>query len=414
MTRIQPYSKPPILQPKDPGTALNFAGGWSLTNRFRLFAALGAYALQSQWGHAGDHVDYGFEFYKEEDGRIQVETHTLYFEKKITEAVDAKGEFVYDGISGATPTGLPPKPGSQEVPLAPMHETRYAGNLAFDCRWGRHLLSPQIAYSTESDYQSIGISLNDAIDFNSKNTTLRLGVAHNFDQVLDFFHADPNIPRTWQDKDSTEGIVGISQLLDPKTVLTADFTYGRESGYLNDPYRQVLFRGWLAFGPNFYIGGPEARPTERTKEVFQTTLTHFFDRVNGSVELTYRFYHDSYDIFAQTAGLTWYQKLGDHFILEPAFRFYEQSAAYFYFPEGVAGFSALTPDPARPTYYSADYRLSHMITSTYGLQAVVIIKDWLHLNVGYSRYAMYGRDDITSASAYPKANIGTVGFQIWF
>ncbi len=414
MKRIRPHSAPlaPPLPEADP--AFDSPGRRSRTTGIQLFGTLVVYAVQSQWAHAADHVDYGFEFYKEEDGRIQVETQTAYFEKKITDAIAAKGEFVYDAISGATPTGLPPKPNSQEVPLTQMHDTRYAGNLAFDCRWGRQLLSPQIAYSTESDYESIGISLNDAIDFNQKNTTLRFGVAHNFDRVLDFVHTDPSLPRAWHDKDSTEGIVGLSQLLDPKTVFTADFTFGGESGFLDDPYREVLFRGWLAFNPNFYIGGPEARPTERTKEVFQTTLTHFFDRVNGSAELSYRFYHDSYDIFAQTAALTWYQKVGEHLILEPTFRFYEQSAAYFYYPEGVAGFSALTPDPDRPQYYSADYRLSHMITYTYGMQAVVIIKDWLQFNVGYNRYTMYGRDDLTSASAYPKANIASIGFRLWF
>lgn len=361
--------------------------------------------------HAEDHVDYRFEFYGEENGRIQVDTHTLYFEKKITDAIAAKGELVYDGISGATPNGSPPHAGFQQVPLAQMHDVRHAGSLEFDCRWGRQTLAPQIAYSKESDYESIGLSLNDAIDFNEKNTTLRFGVAHNFDKAL-----DNNSPRVYRNKDATQGLIGLTQLLDPKTVLSADFTYGSESGYLNDPYRSVLFQGWLTVIPGvpLYITYPEARPSERTKEVFQTTLTHFFDRVKGSAELSYRFHHDSYDIFSHTSAFTWHQKLGTHFILEPTFRFYEQSAAYFYSPQGVSGLSPIDEDPTRSPFYSADYRLSHMITLTYGLQASVIIKKWLQLDVGYHRYEMYGRDHVTFASAYPKANVVSAGLRIWF
>ncbi|MDB6034995.1 MAG: hypothetical protein JWM16_5333 [Verrucomicrobiales bacterium] len=361
---------------------------------------------------AEDQVGYRYEYYGEEHGRIQVDTHSVHFEKKVSDAIAAKGDLIYDGISGATPNGLPPSPGSTQVALTRLHDIRRAGDLGIDGRWGRQLLSPLVAYSRESDYESIGLSLNDAIDFNNKNTTLRLGVAHNFDRVLDF--PEGAQPRRWQNKEATEGLIGISQLLGPKTVFTADFTYGAESGFLSDPYRNVLFRGWLVFGPNFYIPHREVRPHDRTKEVFQTSLTHFFDRLDGSVEVTYRLHHDSYDVFSHTAAVAWHQKVGTHLILEPMFRFYEQSAAYFYFPEGVPGFSPADGDLTRPAVYSADYRLSHMFTLTYGMQATIILKDWLHLDMGYHRYEMHGLDHITAASAYPVANIVTAGLRLWF
>lgn len=375
-----------------------------------------AAAVAVQWlgagrGHAEDHVDYRFGFYGEERGRIQIDTHSLYFEKKLSEAIVAKGELIYDGISGATPNGSPPHAGSDQVPLAQMHDVRHAGNLGIDWRAGQQTFSPQIAYSKESDYESIGISLGDAIEFDEKNTTLRLGIAGNFDKVL-----DSSSPRVNRNKDSTQGLIGISQLLDPKTIFTADFTYGSESGYLDDPYRRVLFQSWLTAIPGvpLYIIYPEQRPGERTKQVFQTTLTHFFESVKGSAQFSYRFYHDSYDVFGHTAALTWHQKLGSHFILEPMFRYYEQSAASFYFPQGVPGFSPIDGDPSRGPFFSADYRLSRMFTLTYGVQASVIIKRWLQLDVGYHRYEMYGRDHVTSASAYPKANVVTAGLRVWF
>ena len=367
--------------------------------------------MHSLRARAGDRVDYRFEHYKEENRRVQVDTHTILFEIELTKTIAAKGEMVYDGISGATPYGAPPRAGSTQVPLAKLEDIRRAGNMGFDFHLGNHTLSPLVAYSKESDYESRGISLNDAIDFNEKNTTLRLGASHNFDKVLDF-----DSPRANHNKDATDGLIGISQLINSKTIFTADFTYGHETGYLTDPYRQVLFQGWLTAIPGvpLYIVYPEVRPTERTKQVFQTTLTHFFEPVNGSAELSYRFHHDSYGVFSHTVAMAWHQTLGDHVILEPLVRYYEQSAANFYFPEGVPGLSPIDGDPTRSEHYSADYRLSHFASLTYGLQASVVIKDKLFLDVGYHRYEMYGRDHVTSASAYPKADIYTVGFRLWF
>ena len=142
-------------------------------------------------------------------------------------------------------------------------------------------------------------------------------------------------------------------------------------------------------------------------------LTYFFDPLNASVEGSYRFYHDSYDIFAHTATLAWHQHLGTHLLVEPLLRFYEQSEASFYTPEGVAGYfpgDGIT----RPANYSADYRLSNFLSLTCGLQVTVIIKERVYVDLGYHRYEMHGLDDVTSSLLYPKANIFSAGLRVWF
>jgi hypothetical protein len=68
-----------------------------------------------------------------------------------------------------------------------MHDERFAGNLDTAIRYGRHTTTPQVSYSYESDYESIGLALNHAIDFNQRNTTLLLGVARNFDRVKGYY-----------------------------------------------------------------------------------------------------------------------------------------------------------------------------------------------------------------------------------
>src|SRR5580765_6153695 len=55
-----------------------------------------------------DHFDYRYDDYQESDQRIHVKTHSAFLELLLNSTVSLNAQFVYDGISGATPTGGPP------------------------------------------------------------------------------------------------------------------------------------------------------------------------------------------------------------------------------------------------------------------------------------------------------------------
>jgi hypothetical protein len=364
---------------------------------------------------AEDQVDYRYEYYKEDNNRMTIQTHSVYFEQKATDAITAKGELVYDGISGATPTGThnwtQVSPGvwkQGKIKTTAVEDIRRSLSLQLDGRLGNNTITPGFAYSQESDYESYGVSLNDAIDFNEKNTTFQYGVSQNFDNVR---HANKV---TWSKKYSTEGMVGITQLLSPKTTLNATFTFGNDSGYLSDPYRLAEFiPAFNGTSPGFGIGVAERRPAHRNKEIVYTSLTHYFDKVNASLEGSYRFYNDSYGVVANTVGLSWHQWLGKHFIAEPFIRLYEQSAASFY-TTGFSGDINTVKNNSVPGMHSSDYRLSEFYSTDIGIQATAVINDHIHVVVGYHRYEMHGMDGQTSAAMYPKANVYTVGISfLW-
>jgi hypothetical protein len=224
-----------------------------------------------------------YESYSEESGRIQVETYSGYAEQAINPRLSLQAEVVYDSISGATPTGAPPPVGSNQVPTTRMDDIRRAGSLLANLKLANHTLAPQIAYSKESDYESIGVALTDSIDFNQKNTTLVLGISHDFDRVEPSFWPDA------KNKNTTAALVGVNQLLNPKTTLSVDLTLSYADGYLGDPYRGVRFDGYP--DPNSLF--PEKRPGHKSSLIGFTSLTHFFDAVNGSAELSYRLYYDT-------------------------------------------------------------------------------------------------------------------------
>ena len=73
--------------------------------------------VQQVRGRCEDVVAYRYESYREDAGRVQVDTQTAYFETTLNPRVAVKGQFVYDAISGATPTGGPPATAGSSVNL---------------------------------------------------------------------------------------------------------------------------------------------------------------------------------------------------------------------------------------------------------------------------------------------------------
>ena len=292
-----------------------------------------------------------------------------------------------------------------------MHDKRYAGNIEAMMTFGPHHITPQFSYSEESDYISYGAALNYSLDLNGKNTTLDLGWSHDFDTIL-------ATPFTYihkkHDKDTDDFLVGVNQLLSPKTVLTVNFTFRNSHGYEDDPYRGVLFGDYPQGDLNNPILFGEHRPDFKRSYIGYASLLQYITPLNGGIEGSYRFYDDTFGIQAHTVAVSWHQKIGRMFLVSPVFRYYRQTAADFYGTQFAGDPSnPFNPTPV-PAFYSADYRLSKMETFTFGVELSARVTDWLTLDLAYKRYVMRGLDGVTSQSAYPQANIVTVGARLWF
>ncbi len=291
---------------------------------------------------------------------------------------------------------------NNKVPLTELHDLRRAFSFGVPVTFGIHQFTPQVAVSMESDYHSYGAALNYQALLNNKNTTLNAGWSHDSDRVRDFTRVN------WQGKVSDDFLIGIDQLLTPKSYLTFNFTYGQEYGYLSDPYRIVIPRlNFPQVDPNDPAAFFDTRPRRRTKEIFYTSYTQFIEPLNGSAEVGYRFFHDTYGIFGHTFETAWHQKIGRNLFFTPAFRYYIQTAASFYYIM-VPDFNNL------PSYYSSDYRLSELQTFNFSAALNYRVLKHFSIDLGYSRYIMQGLDGATSQSAYPSANIYTIGGRIWF
>ena len=366
-------------------------------------------ALPRQSAHADGSITYKYEDYDEAGGRVGVRTQGILIDQALGAGIQFSATLVDDAIAGASPTGAPAATASGQVPLQHLADHRKAWETDLARRFGRTDLSAGIAQSREHDYISRGWSLNTLTDFNRKNTTLLAGIAGHDDDVETFY--DPQ--HLYVSKHAFSAITGVTQLLDKWTSVTLNFTWGRETGFLNDQYKLVVKSLELLPGVFLPLGYPENRPNERNTGAAYASINRAFPAAHGAVEASYRFYDDTYGIVANTVELRWLQKIGDHFTLAPELRLYEQGAADFYYYDlDVTSIEPThVPNPGGPAY-SSDYRLSSLDSVTYGIKATWKPNDRLEFVAAFDRYSMRGRDGVTPQSAYPVANIVSVGAKV--
>jgi hypothetical protein len=372
-----------------------------------LLAALLAW-LSPRTARAENSLAYKYEDYREANGRIAVRTQGAFLEQSLGTAMQFKLSGIHDTITGATPTGQPAPAGSDQVGTTFIREeVRKAWSADLSRQFGRFNLAFGGANSRESDYVSNGWSVNTLTEFNQKNTTLLAGYAGTDDKIKVFYN--PRLPR--HRKHTNDAILGVTQLLDPRTSVTCNVTWGRMSGFLTDPYKLVQKNTEVFPGVFLPLTFAENRPDYREKCIVFLGCNRAFPERRAALEAGYRYYTDTFDVDAHTLELAWFQRIGERFLLRPQVRFYGQSAARFYIynldNSPVRPVSSV-PRPQGP-FFSSDFRLSEMRTVTYGLKAIWNISDAFALDAKIEQYDMHGRDGVTPKSAYADARILAIG-----
>lgn len=372
------------------------------------FLAAGLAFTLPRWLRAEDALAYKYEDYREADGRIAVQTQSAQLTQDIGTDTELKFTGTNDAIAGATPTGVPAQGSGDFVPLTNIHDHRKAWTADVTRQFSGFNLNPGFAYSREHDYTSWGYSLNTVIDFNQKNTELTLGVAANEDYVKVYILGPP-----WRNKHGGNGIVGLTQVLGPDTLLTFDVTWGRETGFLSDQYKIVEKKIELIPGLFQSEAFAENRPNVKDHGTALLGINQAFPGLRAAIDAGYRYYGDTNGIHAHTAELSWVQHVTDTLVVQPNVRYYQQTAAHFYHYDLDA--TAIIPvriPNGRGTFYSSDYRLSDLQTYTFGGKIVWNVRPWLEVNVAFDKYYMRGADGVTPQSAYPMAKITTGGVKI--
>jgi hypothetical protein len=235
--------------------------------------------------------------------------------------------------------------------------------------------------SSEYDFLSIGGSGTFLHDMNQRNTTLSMGFAFEQDSIkpvggtpipLGEMKTAGNKVRTGDENRSmVEMLLGVTQVIDSKTLMQFNYGLAISDGYHNDAYKITsvvddngdnvasLDVGSLS---NRYLY--ENRPDSRTKHSVYGKVKRF---IGGDVaDISYRYMFDDWGVASSTLDMHYRFNMSPSWYIEPHVRFYTQQAADFYN-------TSLTETQADALVASngdltSDYRLGDMDATTLGLK----------------------------------------------
>ena len=352
-------------------------------------------------------LDTRFSRYAESAGRMKVDIYQAVGTLPINDRFSLRFNGVKDVVSGASPVGPAaagthnckgPRLGSlmQCMSGASISDVRdavddnatyYMDNATLDVDAGR---------SSENDYTSDFFSVNNRWDINDKQTTLAAGYSFAADHVWEMVAIDGSKVRAANvggSRETNQGILGLTHILDKDSLLQANLTYSYSGGYLADPYKYV-YAPWTNCSINCQSAPASAypgfvrdtRPGSRNQIGMLLRYVLNFSELNAAaLHVDYRFYADTWGIDSHTFEVSWLQPVIDGWLLTPRVRYYTQNSADFY--------DVISNGPSATGYYSSDYRLAGFGAIGGGLQFSKEFFDRLKLAAGmdfYKRELGYG------------------------
>lgn len=349
--------------------------------------------LLSQSALAATEIDNAWEtdtsiLYYSEDERVDVTKLIATVKGELSDSDGASIKAILDTMSGATPTGAVKQStpsftgasgggisaGASTAALARFDDTRAAMSVDWKHTHDRTMnILYNGAVSIENDYRSYSIGATLEKETESRSDKFTLGLAFTMDEVFRVGENATPAPLTLVsdgiffgegEKDTIDAIVGLTHIINRRTIGQLNLTYGSTQGYLSDPYKVFSVIGNSGAEVEQYT---EKRPGSRSRIILAANLNHQTYPANNIINASYRYYTDDWEVDSHTLSFSYNYKFGGAHFIEPSVRLYTQTKAYFYK-------NSITNDPADliptvsilPEYVSADYRLDDMSSYTIG------------------------------------------------
>ena len=295
------------------------------------------------------------------DERILIKATSSSLVVPLNSEWSMSGTLITDSISGASPA-------YHTQALSYLKDFRRAVDTSVTRYLPNGTLTVGMSHSGENDYVSRAASLLATRSSENKNTTWTAGIAINRDQINPANQIVFN-----ETKRSSEVLLGVTQVVTMNDIVQFNMGYYKGQGYFSDPYKIY-----------------DERPRDRTQQKFQTRWNHYFNDLNATSRLAYRYYTDSWGIRSHTLDAEWVQRFGNGWSAAPALRYYTQTAAKFY----VEVDPRLSPFPANPPpnalYYSEDQRMSAFGGLTMGMKLTKQLNLDTKVDVKLEQYGQKG------------------------
>lgn len=349
--------------------------------------------LLSQNVLAASEIDNAWEIdssllYYSEDERVSVTKLIGMVKRVVSESDSATIRAVLDTMSGPTPTGAVRQStpsftgasgggisaGASTASLAHFDDTRVAMSLDWTHTHSRLLdITYSGAVSVENDYRSFSAGAKLEKETENHNYKFTFGVAATMDDV--FRVGDNSTPKPLTlvvdnvffgegEKNSVDAIVGVTHVINRRTLGQLNLAYGSTKGYLTDPYKVFSVVGNTGAEAEQYY---EKRPGSRTRTTLAGNIIHQLYPGKDIIDASYRYYTDDWDVDSHTFRVAYKHKYNSNQFIEPYVRLYTQTKAYFYQNSILNDPADLIPTSSiLPDFVSADYRLDDMWDITLG------------------------------------------------
>lgn len=343
-------------------------------------------------------TEYLFAHYKEADlpaskgggvgsERYEINSHRFRIVAPVDEVVGTLN-LTYETLSGASPWFVMPGIDGRPVQImsgASIREERLDIEPSVTFKLDQMQVSTSVGYSTEDDYESFsgGVELEYTPPAAAYSYVGGIGYSYDRLEPTDARGGPYDYRIDKADKDSLTAYAGVSFIINAQTVIQGSIGYGRNNGYLSDPYKLAWIEGLSDTVSDWRPGG-------RQSYTLNARLRHYVSRFGAALHADYRLYDDNWKITAHTVDVAWHQNLGDSWRLTPSIRWYSQSQAYFYAPF----YGSVRSDG----YASSDYRLSPYGAISARLDVRKSIAKW-ELGLGAEYYE--------ASADYALKNVGT-------
>lgn len=226
------------------------------------------------------------------------------------------------------------------------------------------IVSAKISVSSEYDYFSLGFGGSYTKLFNEKNTELSVHANVYIDTwkllyPIELRESSNFIGLDKKNRNSYSLGFGFSQILSQNLQGMLSLDIVQQQGLLSTPFQRVYFNDMPdRFRENFQLADDiERLPNTRFKTAVGGRLNYFINEM-FVLRTYYRYYFDDWGINSHTASIEIPIKITDKFTLYPNYRFYNQTAADYFYPY----------ETALSTYefYTSDYDLSEFSANQFG------------------------------------------------
>ena len=277
-----------------------------------------------------------------------------------------------DVVTAASPDAIDSGPRSVDV-VSSASRNNIAGTLAWSGTYrvdSASDLSMNGGLHVEEPFRSWHAGIGGSHAFAGGDTVVSASALEVFDW-FDRFDIDGH-RHGRAERSSATASVGITQVLAPTTVVSANYGVTVQTGELGNTWNSVP----LAIGDR----GPELLPSERVRHALVFRASQFLPW-NGALKLYYRLYVDDWGLAAHSAEGQIMQRISPALYVGALYRFHSQTGVSFFTP--LAGPAA--------TLRTADSDLARLDSQTIGGKVVLDVPvdapmRLLHFEVGYERY----------------------------